>query len=268
MLDLDYVEDSTGRGRHERRDDRAPSASSRSRGPRRRRPSTRRSSTVSSARPPGCGAALAFQRRALADRTTTVFTLRDAAARAAATANAGKATELQILLDGLGYAIVSLKDLADVASRRGATSYREMPSRRPGRSRGPRPVAVAVGDDSGLEVDALGGRPGVGASPLRRTRVERRRAVDAAPGRARPTPARARASGAFLAMVAPWREEAVIEDTVEGVLTDFGKGPEAGQAPRLGGAGSWSKYGRRVVSAAASRPGHPPPPAHDRGATR
>jgi XTP/dITP diphosphohydrolase len=78
-----------------------------------------------------------------------------------ATANPGKVRELAALLDGLGYRCVSLADVGGVRlPPEGETSYADNAL---GKARAASTAAgdVAIGDDSGLEVDALGGAPGV-----------------------------------------------------------------------------------------------------------
>jgi XTP/dITP diphosphohydrolase len=142
-----------------------------------------------------------------------------------ATANPGKVRELIPMLDGLGYAVRSLGDVGDVAlPPEGETSYRDNALGK-ARAAAARTGAVALGDDSGLEVDALGGGPGVasarygGPGLTDAERVTRLlEALESAPGRA----ARFRC---VLALVAPWGEEAVVEGLVEGLLTDRPRGP-------------------------------------------
>ncbi|HEY7139293.1 MAG TPA: RdgB/HAM1 family non-canonical purine NTP pyrophosphatase [Methylomirabilota bacterium] len=142
-----------------------------------------------------------------------------------ATANAGKAKELAILLDGLGYAVVSHRDLGSVElPPEGATSYRDNALEKARTAARAAPGAVAVGDDSGLEVDALGGRPGAasaryGGSGL--TDAERVTRLLAEVG---PVASRGARFRCLLALVAPWGEEAVVEGVVEGVLTDRPRG--------------------------------------------
>jgi XTP/dITP diphosphohydrolase len=142
-----------------------------------------------------------------------------------ATANAGKATELAVLLEGLGYAIESLRDLGSIQlPPEGETSYRDNALEKARATARVATDAVAVGDDSGLEVDALGGRPGVasaryGGSGL--TDAERVTRLLAELG---PTPARRARFRCLLALVAPWGEETVVEGVVEGVLTDRPRG--------------------------------------------
>jgi XTP/dITP diphosphohydrolase len=78
-----------------------------------------------------------------------------------ATKNRGKALELKAMLSGTVERVASLADYPDVVlPAEGATSYRENAVAKA------RTVAQAlglpaVGDDSGLEVDALDGAPGV-----------------------------------------------------------------------------------------------------------
>jgi XTP/dITP diphosphohydrolase len=142
-----------------------------------------------------------------------------------ATANAGKVRELALLLDGLGYRIASLRDHPAVAlPPEGETSYRDNALEKARAAARAVPAAVALGDDSGLEVDALGGRPGLasaryggpGLSDAERTR----RLLDEL-GSIAHRSARFRC---VLAMIAPWGEEAVVEGTVDGVLTDAPRG--------------------------------------------
>jgi XTP/dITP diphosphohydrolase len=142
-----------------------------------------------------------------------------------ATANAGKVRELTGFLGGLGYSILSLRDLDEVRlPPEGETSYRDNALGKARAAVRVMPSAVALGDDSGLEVAALGDRPGVtsalyGGPGL--TDAERVRRLLAEIGAA---PARGARFRCLLALVAPWGEEAVVEGAVEGVLTDQPRG--------------------------------------------
>jgi len=81
-----------------------------------------------------------------------------------ATFNPGKAREYRILLDGLGYEITTLSDqrITEVITESGnnygqnarlkAIAYAELSQ------------LIAVADDSGLEVDALNGEPGINSA--------------------------------------------------------------------------------------------------------
>ncbi len=141
-----------------------------------------------------------------------------------ATANAAKAGELRTLLDSLGYEIRTARDYPDLRlPPEGDQSYADN-ARAKARAAVAATRAVALGDDSGLEVEALGGRPGVasarygGPGLTDGERVERLLAdVAGAPSRA----ARFRC---VLALAAPWGEEAVVEGIVEGVLADRPRG--------------------------------------------
>jgi XTP/dITP diphosphohydrolase len=141
-----------------------------------------------------------------------------------ATANPGKVRELTQLLDGLGYRVLSLRDVSDVAlPPEGETSYRDNALGK-ARTAAGRTGAVAVGDDSGLEVDALGGGPGVASARYGGpglTDPERVTRLLAALAGTRERGARFRCA---LAVVAPWGEEAVVEGVVEGVLTERPRG--------------------------------------------
>lgn len=78
-----------------------------------------------------------------------------------ATNNPGKVAELRRLLGGIGYEIVTPGELGiPFTVEETAESYREnavAKARAAARAGG----CLALADDSGLEVDALGGRPGV-----------------------------------------------------------------------------------------------------------
>ena len=78
-----------------------------------------------------------------------------------ATKNQGKVGELRLLLDGIGYEIVSLADLPPCPlPPEGDRSYGENALAK-ARAVAAEFRAIALGEDSGLEVDALGGRPGI-----------------------------------------------------------------------------------------------------------
>jgi XTP/dITP diphosphohydrolase len=78
-----------------------------------------------------------------------------------ATNNAGKVSEFRDLLEGCGWELVTPAELAlDLTVDESGQSYRENATRKAvqyARASG----LVALADDSGLEVDALGGRPGI-----------------------------------------------------------------------------------------------------------
>ena len=142
-----------------------------------------------------------------------------------ATANAGKATELAVLLEGLGYGIESLRDLGSIQlPPEGETSYRDNALEKARATARVAPGAVAVGDDSGLEVDALGGRPGVASARYGGPGLTDAERVTRLLAELGPTPARRARFRCLLALVAPWGEETVVEGVVEGVLTDRPRG--------------------------------------------
>jgi XTP/dITP diphosphohydrolase len=143
-----------------------------------------------------------------------------------ATANPGKIRELLPLLDGLGYAIGSLSDVAGVRlPPEGATSYADNALGK-ARAVAAATPAVALGDDSGLEVDALGGRPGVASACYGGPRLPDAERVTRLLAELGPAPVREARFRCVLALVAPWGEEAVVEGVVEGVLTDRPRGTQ------------------------------------------
>jgi XTP/dITP diphosphohydrolase len=79
----------------------------------------------------------------------------------AATGNAGKLVELRALLDGLDLKLRSLADIAGVATvEEGGDSFLAN-ARLKAHAVAAHAGLPALADDSGLEVDALGGAPGV-----------------------------------------------------------------------------------------------------------
>ena len=141
-----------------------------------------------------------------------------------ATGNPGKIREFRALLGGLGYEVQTLLDHPNVTlPPEGAVSYAE-------NARGKAWAAaagtglLAVGDDSGLEVLALGGRPGIesarygGPGLTEAERVERLLAALAG------VTLRAARFRCILALVAPWGETVLVEGVTDGVLTEAPRG--------------------------------------------
>ncbi len=128
-----------------------------------------------------------------------------------ATANPAKVAEFRTLLDGLGYEVQSLQDYpAIVLPPEGETSYADnarVKARATARTTG----AIALGDDSGLEVEALGGRPGVASAryggPGLSDAARVRHLLAALAGAA----SRVARFRCVLALVAPWGAEATVE---------------------------------------------------------
>jgi XTP/dITP diphosphohydrolase len=142
-----------------------------------------------------------------------------------ATANPAKAAELRALVEpDLDAEILSLLDLPGVAlPPEGETSYVDN-ARAKARAAADATGAIALADDSGIEVDALGGRPGVasarygGAGLTDAERVTRLLAELAG------MPRRTARFRCVLAVAAPWGAEAIFEGVVEGLLTDAPRG--------------------------------------------
>jgi XTP/dITP diphosphohydrolase len=143
-----------------------------------------------------------------------------------ATLNRAKGRELLALLGDVPYEVVLLADVpgASLPEETGAT-YREnalIKARAAARATG----ALALGDDSGLEVDALDGAPGLhsarfggrGLDDAGRTALllERLRGVPPARRTAR--------FRCVIALVDPQGGERVVEGTVEGVIAEAPRG--------------------------------------------
>lgn len=143
-----------------------------------------------------------------------------------ATANPGKVREFTRLLTGVGYTVVSLADAGLITlPPEGEVSYAENAL---GKARpvAPATAAVALGDDSGLEVDALGGRPGIASARYGGPGLTDPERVMRLLAELRPVTRRAARFRCALALVAPWGEEALVEGVVEGVLTDAPRGTQ------------------------------------------
>jgi len=142
-----------------------------------------------------------------------------------ATANPGKAAEYRALLSDLGYAIESLAEHPHVAlPAEAAASYAEHAHAKAlaaARATG----AVGLGDDSGLEVDALGGRPGIASARYGGAGLSDAERVARLLAEVRGAASRVARFRCALALVAPWGAEAVVEGVVEGVLAEAPRGP-------------------------------------------
>lgn len=139
-----------------------------------------------------------------------------------ATGNVGKAEEIKQLLDGLPADIVTLADIgitADVSETGEtyavnallkATAYCKASG------------CITLADDSGLEVDALGGRPGVFTARYAGARASdsERWAKLLTELRHVPQPDRAARFRCAIAIAAPRRTPLVVEGTCEGFIAE------------------------------------------------
>jgi len=144
-----------------------------------------------------------------------------------ATANHAKAREMAALLEGVPFRILTLADFPGVSlPPEGETSYAENAL---GKARAVASATgeLAVADDSGIEVDALGGGPGVLSAryggpgltdPGRREAMVREMA-------AVPREKRTARFRCLIAIVCPRRgRETTVEGVVEGVLLESPRG--------------------------------------------
>lgn len=143
-----------------------------------------------------------------------------------ATGNRAKGRELAALLADLPYRIRDLSAYPGVAlPPEGATSYAENAL---GKARAVTAATgeMALADDSGIEVDAFGGRPGVlsaryggeGLADPDRNALMLRELADV------PSARRTARYRAVIAVTAPDGREATVEGTVEGVLLGAPRG--------------------------------------------
>jgi XTP/dITP diphosphohydrolase len=144
-----------------------------------------------------------------------------------ATANRAKAREMAALLAGIPFRIVNLSDLSGVTlPPEGELSYAENAL---GKARAVASATreLALADDSGIEVDALGGGPGVlsaryggpGLSDPERCEVMLREMASV------PHERRTARFRCLIAVVCPRRiRETTVEGVVEGVLLEAPRG--------------------------------------------
>lgn len=81
-----------------------------------------------------------------------------------ATLNPGKVREYRVLLDGLGYEMTTLTEQGITEAVTEAGDSYEQNARLKAIAYSKVSQLVALADDSGLEVDALGGRPGISSA--------------------------------------------------------------------------------------------------------
>lgn len=144
-----------------------------------------------------------------------------------ATANRAKAREMAALLEGVPFRVVNLADLAGIAlPPEGESSYADNAL---GKARAVATAtgALALADDSGIEVNALGGRPGVlsaryggeGLSDPERCLVMLKEMVGVPAGQ------RGARFRSLIAIVCPRRGlETTLEGVVEGELLEAPRG--------------------------------------------
>ncbi len=145
-----------------------------------------------------------------------------------ATKNRGKAREIQAMLEGVVSCVESLADHPHVElPPEGADSYREnalAKARAVWRALG----VPALGDDSGLEVDALGGAPGVTsarfAGPDADDAANNARMLDELRGL--PPAKRGAKFRCVLALVAGEERERVVEGVCPGTILDAPRGSD------------------------------------------
>ncbi len=143
-----------------------------------------------------------------------------------ATLNPGKARELASLLGDLPFEVVSLAAVPGAAlPLEGDESYRSnalAKARAAARVTG----AVSLADDSGLEVDALGGRPGVSSARYGGPSLSDADRCAALLSELCGVPPERRTARfrCVVALVAPDGREEVVEGVVEGIILDAPRG--------------------------------------------
>ncbi|HEY3236907.1 MAG TPA: RdgB/HAM1 family non-canonical purine NTP pyrophosphatase [Polyangiaceae bacterium] len=145
-----------------------------------------------------------------------------------ATANEGKLAELTSLLHGLPVSIVNVRDVLgeDLAVVESGETFEQNAVRKANAASAATRL-LCVADDSGLEVEALGGRPGV-----RSARFAHERATDAENNAALlreledvEEGARSARFRCVLALVSPWQDQVyVVEGRCEGSIARTPRG--------------------------------------------
>ncbi len=143
-----------------------------------------------------------------------------------ASANPEKVREILSLVQELGYILRTLSDFKGLTLPPEEESSYAANALAKGRAVTQATGLPVLADDSGLEVDALGGAPGVrsarygGPGLSDRERVTRLlEAIEGVPDELRSARFRC-----VLALTTPWGEEAVVEGLAEGLLTRFPRG--------------------------------------------
>ncbi|MGH7264871.1 MAG: non-canonical purine NTP pyrophosphatase [Candidatus Rokuibacteriota bacterium] len=141
-----------------------------------------------------------------------------------ATANPGKVAELSRLLVGLPYEVRSLAEYPGLAlpPEVGAT-YADN-ARAKARAVHAATGALAIGDDSGLEVAALAGGPGVETARYGGPGLDDAERMARLLAAVRGACSRAARFRCVLTLVAPWGEHAVVEGVADGWLADAPRG--------------------------------------------
>jgi XTP/dITP diphosphohydrolase len=137
-----------------------------------------------------------------------------------ATANPGKVAEMSELLAGLPCRILSLADFPGLAlPPEGDVSYAENALAK-ARAVAASTRCLAMADDSGLEVDALGGRPGVLSARYGGEGLGDAGRCQALLAALRDVPAERRTARfrSVIALCAPSGREAIADGVVDGVL--------------------------------------------------
>jgi len=142
-----------------------------------------------------------------------------------ASGNPGKLRELAALLAPLSVSLIPQAELGITAvPETGATFLANALLKARHAAASARLPALA--DDSGLEVDALGGRPGVASARYGGPGLTDAERVTRLLAEVETAPARGARFRCVLALVAPWGEEAVVEGVVEGVLAARPRGTQ------------------------------------------
>jgi XTP/dITP diphosphohydrolase len=138
-----------------------------------------------------------------------------------ATGNPGKARELIALLAGIPFEIRTLADYPGVVMPEETGETYEANALLKARATAERTGLLSLGDDSGIEVEALGGAPGLRSARFGGPGLDDRQRVEHLLRLIEhvPDPARAARFRCVIALVAPGGHEAIVAGECEGRIT-------------------------------------------------
>jgi XTP/dITP diphosphohydrolase len=174
-----------------------------------------------------------------------------------ATGNPGKVRELRALLAGIPFEIRTLADYPPFETQAESGTTYEANALIKARAAAAHTGVLALGDDSGIEVDALGGLPGVRSARFGGSGLDDRGRVAHLLGRIDRVPDDDRGARfvCVIALVAPDGTETLVEGTCEGRITrgprgagGFGYDPVFFYPPLGGTFGELSDAQKAVVS--------------------
>ena len=143
-----------------------------------------------------------------------------------ATKNKGKAKDFEALLEPMGYRVLTLHDVAPHRDVEETGDTFEANAILKAEAIAQELQATVIADDSGLEIDALGGEPGVYSARYSGEERNDESNIDKVLQKMVQVPENARTARfrCVLAVATPGEETSIFEGTCEGLITDERKG--------------------------------------------